>query len=139
MLAFDVVLNIHNRLVGELQADTTCWNPAVIADHKFGEFLWAREISLKEKSSVSKILLQSHFTFTDMVLQRLFRCKYLITVCTVVGECIWKMLALDVVAYIGFGRVGEEVTDTTTGHPIFIESYEAIEVLRLSYHPWEIK
>ena len=54
VLAFDVVLNIHNGLVGELQADTTCWNPAVIADHKFGEFLWAREISLKEKSSVNR-------------------------------------------------------------------------------------
>ena len=47
VLAFDVVSNIHNSLVGELQADTTGWSPAVIADHKFDEFLWAREISLK--------------------------------------------------------------------------------------------
>ena len=54
VLAFDVVLNIHNSLVGELQADTTCWYSAVIADHKFDEFLWAREISLKEKSSVNR-------------------------------------------------------------------------------------
>ena len=49
------------------------------------------------------------------------------------------MLALDVVAHIGLGRVGEGVTDPTTGHPIFIQSYEAIEVLRLFYHSWEMK
>ena len=49
------------------------------------------------------------------------------------------MLALDVVAHIGFGRVGEGVTDPTTGHPIFIQSYVAIEVLRLFYHSWERK
>ena len=49
------------------------------------------------------------------------------------------MLALDVVAHIGFGRVGEGVTDPTTGNPMFIQSYEAIEVLRLFYHSWEIK
>ena len=52
VLAFDVVPNIHNCLVGELQADTTGWYPTVIADHKFDEFLWAREISLKR----SKVL-----------------------------------------------------------------------------------
>jgi len=74
-----------------------------------------------------------------MVLQRLFGCKYLITVGTVIGESVWKMLALDVVAHIGFGRVGEGITDTTTGHPIFIQPYEAIEVLRLFYQPWKIK
>ena len=49
------------------------------------------------------------------------------------------MLALDVVAHIGFGRVGEGVTDPTTGHPIFIQSYVAIEVLRLFYQPWKYK
>ena len=47
VLALDMVLNIHNSLVGELQADTTSWYPTVIANHKFDEFLWAREISLK--------------------------------------------------------------------------------------------
>ena len=139
VLALDMVLNIHNSLVGELQADTTSWYPTVIADHKFDEFLWAREISLKEKSSVNKVLLMSHFTFTGMVLQRLFGHKYLSTVRTVVGESVWKMLALNVVAHIGFGRVGEGVTDPTTGYPIFIQSYEAIEVLRLFYHSWKSK
>ena len=139
VLAFDVVSNIHNSLVGELQADTTCWYSAVIADHKFDEFLWAREISLKEKSSVNKVLLMSHFTFTGMVLQRLFGHKYLSTVRTVVGESVWKMLALNVVAHIGFGRVGEGITDPTTGHPIFIQSYQAIEVLRLFDHSWKSK
>ena len=137
VLAFDVVLNIHNSLVGELQADTTCWYSAVIADHKFDEFLWAREISLKEKSCVNKVLLASQFTFTGMILQRLFGCKYLSTVSAAVGESVWKMLALNVVAHIGFGRVGEGVTDPTTGYPIFVQSYEAIEVLRLFYHSWK--
>ena len=72
VLAFDVVPNIHNCLVGELKADTTGWYPTLIADHKFDEFLWAREIPLKEKRVVNKVLLQSNFTFTGMVLQRLF-------------------------------------------------------------------
>ena len=74
-----------------------------------------------------------------MVLNSLLGRKYLSTVNTVVGESVWKMLALNVVAHIGFGRVGEGITDSTTGHPIFIQPYEAIEVLRLFYQPWKIK
>ena len=139
VLAFDVVSNIHNSLVGELQADTAGWYTTVIADHKFDEFLWAREIALKEKSKVNKGLLQSHLTFTGMVLQRLFWRKYLGTYGTIIGESIWKMLALDVVAHIGFCRVGEGVTDRTTGNSIFIQPYEAVEVLRLFYHSWKMK
>ena len=72
VFAFNVVSNIDNSLVGELQADTTGWHPAVIADHKFDEFFWARESSLKERQSVSNVLLQSSFTLAGMVLQRLF-------------------------------------------------------------------
>ena len=49
------------------------------------------------------------------------------------------MLALDVVAHIGFCRVGEGVTDRTTGNSIFIQPYEAVEVLRLFYHSWKMK
>ena len=48
VLAFNVVPNIHNCLVGELQADATGWCPTVIAHHKFDEILWAREISLNK-------------------------------------------------------------------------------------------
>ena len=48
VLAFNVVPNIHNCLVGELQADAAGWCPTVIAHHKFDEILWAREISLNK-------------------------------------------------------------------------------------------
>ena len=48
VLAFNVVPNIHNCLVGELQADATGRYPTVIAHHKFDEILWARKISLNK-------------------------------------------------------------------------------------------
>ena len=59
--------------------------------------------------------MQCHFSFTGMVLHRLLGRKYLSTINTVVGESVWKMLALNVAAHIGFGRVGEGVTEPTTG------------------------
>ena len=79
--------------------------------------------------------MQCHFSFTGMVLHRLLGRKYLSTVNTVVGESVLEGACFQCgcAAHIGFGRVEEGVTEPTTGYPIFIQSYEAIKVLRLFF------
>ena len=97
------------------------------------------KVPWKKSQSVNNVLLQSSFTLAGMVLQRLFWCKYLGTARTSIGESVWKMSALNVVAHIGLGWVGEGKADSTTGHSMLIQSYEAIKVLELFYHSWERK
>ena len=79
VFAFNVVSNIDNSLVGELQADTTGWHPAVIADHKFDEFFWARESSLKKKLRCRQTLrgtvnLKSYKSQNGLLHQYILRC-----------------------------------------------------------------